>query len=331
MYGCNDKVLTTIRCIHYMLAQVPRERALASPRGPRESQAAMPRGANSGKGMGGRGRGKAPPVPQDDDKWGNHKGLENLPKTSLGMLKEIGHPSYPYLEWKFRCEILEYTTNLWPVIQGCSDIEALELWKDIASLLELDDMTWRHLMVLVHQGCAGRAAANKILWDLLTIYALGEHVELNHKTMQLIGQFRRILDRPPEWHDDKRHWTYERAIEPTENLKNFAAEMVPDGARVTTGRCGIPLAPPHCWHDARGHQNLPKAGGPPAWDPTGNLFDGGADRRASRRHKSWKPNRNKMGTHQGPQAGQGPEEGPQRTRSTSEDLKAFRGLDGDWL
>ena len=253
----------------------------------------MPKGANSGKGMGGRGKAQVPQKPQDG-RWGNHKDFKSVPKTSLGMLKDIRHPSYPFLEWKFRCEILEYTTNRWPVIQGCTDEEALELWKDIAMLLELDDMTWRHLMILVHQGCAGRAAANKILWDLLNNFALGDHMELSHKTMQMIGQARKILDRPPEFHPDKKHWTFERAIEPTENLKNFAAESVPDGAQVTTGRCGVPLAPPHCWYDARGHQHMPKAGGPEVWERDGNLRDTGADRRASRRHKSWKPKRNKM-------------------------------------
>ena len=148
-------------------------------------------------------------------------------------------------------------------------------------------------MILVHQGCAGRTAANKILWDLLNNCALGDHMEISHKTMQMIGQARRILDRPPEWHQDKKHWTFERAIEPTENLKNFEAEMVPDGAQVTTGRCGVPLAPPHCWYDARGHQTMPQRGAPEAWDRDGNLRDTGEDRRASRRHKSWKPNRNK--------------------------------------
>ena len=253
--------------------------------------------------MGGRGKGQDRPEPQDD-RWGNHKDFDSHPKTSLGMLKDIGHPSYPYLEWKFRAEILEYTTNLWPVIQGCTDSEALELWKDIASLLELDDMTWRHLMALVHQGCAGRAAANKILWDLLTHYALLGHLELSHKTQKLIGEARRVIDRPPEWHRDGEHWTFERAIEPAENFKNFAAEMVPDGALVTTGPAGEPLAPPYCWHDSRGHQNLPKPGGPPAWNPDENLKDTGADRRASRRDRSW-VNRNKIRKPQEPPANDG--------------------------
>ena len=121
----------------------------------------MQSGKAGGKGFGGRGQGRQ--EPREDTRWGIHEGFKDIPKTSLGILKDIGHPSYPYLEWKFRAEILEYTTNLWPIIQGCSDSEAIEYWKDIASLLEFDDTTWTHLMIMAHQGVAGRAAANKIL------------------------------------------------------------------------------------------------------------------------------------------------------------------------
>ena len=89
--------------------------------------------------------------------------MDNIPLNSLGMLQKIGHPSYKYLEWKFRAEILEFTTNYWPIVQGCSDDEALEFWKDIANLLELSEMVWRHMILMAHQGAPGRAAANKLI------------------------------------------------------------------------------------------------------------------------------------------------------------------------
>ena len=147
-------------------------------------------------------------------------------------------------------------------------------------------------MILVHEGVAGRAWANQILWDLMT---LGEHMELNHKAMKLIKDARRVLDRPPKRHEDARHWTWARALEPTENLLDFSAEMVPDRPVVVTRSSGGALVPPHCWYDARGHEHKPQK-----WDPQDNRWVSGNDGRASRRHTSWAPNKNKMppGPHQ---------------------------------
>ena len=69
------------------------------------------------------------------------------PLASLVTLRKIDHPSYKCLEWKFRAEVLELTTNYWPIVQGCSGDGALGYWKVIANLFELDEMTWRHLIL----------------------------------------------------------------------------------------------------------------------------------------------------------------------------------------
>ena len=217
----------------------------------------------------------------------NHGAIDDRPLNSLGMLEKIGHPCYKYLEWKQRCEILQFTTNYWPIAQGCSDKEAIEYWRDIAHLLEFDKVTWRHLILLVHQGIAGRACANKILWDLLARYAVMSHMDLNHKAMKMIGEFRRLIVRPPGKHRDAEHWTFERALQPMENHKDFAAEAVPEGPVIITGLSGEPLAPPHCWNDARGI-NIPKKKSA-GWDANDNVKDSGVDRRRSRKHQSWKP------------------------------------------
>ena len=68
------------------------------------------------------------------------------PLTSLVTLRKIDHPSYKRLEWKFRAEVLELTTNYWPIVQGCSGDGALGYWKVIANLFELDEMTSRSLL-----------------------------------------------------------------------------------------------------------------------------------------------------------------------------------------
>ena len=224
---------------------------------------------------------------KDPGRWNRHGAMDDVPLNSLGMLQQIGHPSYKYLEWKQRSEILNFATNYWPIVQGCSDVDALEYWKDIANLLELDTMTWRHLILLVHQGVAGRACANKLLWDLLTRYAIMSHKDLNHKAMKKIGEFRRLIDRPPGKHRDAEHWTFERALQPMENHKDFAAEAVPEGPEIITGLSGEPLAPPHCWNDAKGI-NIPKKKSA-GWDANDNVKDSGVDRRRSRKHHSWRP------------------------------------------
>ena len=201
--------------------------------------------------------------------------IEDMPLNSLGMLKKIGHPSYKYLEWKQRSEILVFTTNYWPIVQGSSDEEALEFWKDIGDLLELDKVTWYHLILLVHQGVAGRACANKLIWNLLTQYAIMSHCDLNKKAMSMIAQLRKLIDRPPAWSPYAKHWTIERALQPLETHEDFAAEAVPEDPGINTGTSGEPLAPPHCW--------------PAQLDANRTIKDAGIDRRRSRKHHSWRP------------------------------------------
>ena len=242
-------------------------------------------------GFGGRGQGS--PKPQDDS-WGHHDFLD-LPRTNLGLIQNeflFGDPKkikevfeiYEFLDWRFRTQILEFTTNSWPIIQGGTDEEALELWRDIAHHLEFDARTWDSFMFLAHQGPAGRAEANKILWDVLTNICLLDHTNLNHKMATLIGKARRVIDRPPKDHSDRKDWTYLRAIEPRAAIKQFAAQSVPEKPVIITGAGGVPLAPPYCWFGMDGvHQ---KVEGP--WDPTENLKNNGEDNRASRRSKSTK-------------------------------------------
>ena len=238
-----------------------------------------PAGKGKGKGFGGRGHGR-----QDAryDKW-NHQDHNKLPRTSLGRIMAADTDAYKYFEWKFRLQIVEYTTNLWPIIQGGTDDEALETWKDIAHLLEFDAMTWNGLMLLVHQGVAGRAEANKLLWDLLTSLCLVDHNQINRLTISNIGAVRKVIDRPPDNHYDMKSWTYLRAIEPRPSAMCFAAEMVPEGPCVITAPGGAPLHPPHCWID----KVTGLAGSPPSY-VNKNRKDSGTDNRASRRsHSTW--------------------------------------------
>ena len=127
-------------------------------------------------------------------------------------------------------------------------------------------------------------------------FAVMNRHDVNHKAMSIISSIRRLIDRPPAHHPDAKHWTFERALQPLENHKDFAAEAVPEGPEIITGLSGEPLAPPHCWNDAKGI-NIPKKKSA-GWDANANMKDSGvdrsSDRRRSREHHSWKPRSRKL-------------------------------------
>lgn len=165
---------------------------------------------------------------------------------SLGILRRIGHEGFEYLEWQYKKQLQDLATRLWPLVQGGTGEEALELWKDIWCLLELDADSWMDLMLLTHQGPVGRSEANKILWDLLTRYAVtSEFKNLSRKASSLMSASRRAIDRPPDNHRDLDMWTWRKALDA--RYPEFLASTVPADPRVVTEEGGVPRPPPGCW------------------------------------------------------------------------------------
>ena len=68
--------------------------------------------------------------------------------------------------------IHESLTEDWGIIQGGTDNEALDKWLTIFSTIELDRKVQVDLMLLAQAGLAGRAEANEIMWDILSVWAL---------------------------------------------------------------------------------------------------------------------------------------------------------------
>ena len=65
------------------------------------------------------------------------------------------------------------------------------------------------LMLLAHSGAVGRGHANKIMWNLMSNWALDEAYEdLSHKVSNQVGWARRNFDRPPKEHEDTSLWTW---------------------------------------------------------------------------------------------------------------------------
>ena len=211
-----------------------------------------------GKGFGkdfGKGLGKS-----DWDLW--HKLPDDLPDTSLGVLKTMKHPDYEALEWLYKKRLQALATTHWPVIQEESSEEALALWQEIWVLLELDAESWMDLMLLVHQSPVGRSEANKVLFELLTRHACTSmHKNLSRKVSTLIKDSRRAIDRPPDGHRDLEGWSWRKALVP--RFPEFLQEAVPKDARVTTGPGGVPRAPLGCFVPPGPPVGPPPPAGPP--------------------------------------------------------------------
>ena len=166
--------------------------------------------------------------------------------TTLGVLKQMGHPDFAYYEWRHLKFARETLVNHWPLVQGGVDSVAERKWREIIQFLELDEKATRDLMLLAHQGEAGRAEANEILWVLLSDTALDpDDRDMSNRTSALVGRARRHNDRPPERHEDRTWWTWSHYWVPRNPA--FAPRAVPrDAFRIFTNN-GRPLAPPHCW------------------------------------------------------------------------------------
>ena len=120
-------------------------------------------------------------------------------------------------------------------------------WHDIFLHLELDRKACVDLMLLAQMGLAGRSAANEVLWELLTIWALKpEYFDLSHKCTPLVYKHRSWIERPPFDHRDLGNWKWERCAVPRN--PHFDPRAVPPMPYVhVTGPSGEILAPPQCF------------------------------------------------------------------------------------
>ena len=170
--------------------------------------------------------------------------------TTLGHLKRINHPFWRFYERRHLVFLQTMLTTGWSVIQGGSSSECLKIWIQIFVTLELDRKSQVDLLLLAQSGEAGRAEANEILWELLSVWALKpEYEDLSHKLTALVGKARKSIDRPPRNHRDLAWWRWSCYWEPRH--KQWAPSAVPRGPlRVITGPGGEPLPPPHCWAQA---------------------------------------------------------------------------------
>ena len=166
---------------------------------------------------------------------------------TLGILKMRNDPHFEFFEYGFMSWLYTILTRSWGIVQSGSDFRAMCCWHDIFLHLELDRKATVDLMLLAQFGIAGRAAANEILWELLTIWALKpDYLDLSHKCTSLVYKHRSYIERPPYDHRDLGTWKWERCAVPRN--PHFDPRAVPPMPYVhVTGPSGEILAPPQCF------------------------------------------------------------------------------------
>ena len=98
-------------------------------------------------------------------------------------------------------------THNWYIIQFGVDLQAKQLWWEICQVLELDRKSQRDLLILAHTGAHGRAHASRILWKLMSDWALQvPYKDLSHLVSHEVNMARKNLDRPPRLHPDLNWW-----------------------------------------------------------------------------------------------------------------------------
>ena len=176
--------------------------------------------------------------------------------TSLGHLRKINSPLFPYYEWRYLTFIKEVLTVKWHIVQGSTSETGLALFKEIIQTLELDERASQDLMLLVHSGWCGRCEANALLWKVLSVEALKEeYLDLSRKVTSLVNEARRYLDRPPWTHPD--HWTWSWSHYTETRHEHFDPHAAPpEGAsnfEIVLRRDGVPQKPPAMWREIGGH------------------------------------------------------------------------------
>ena len=168
--------------------------------------------------------------------------------TTLGWLKYLKDPHFSYFEHLYLKFLHRCLTTDWHILQGRVDDEALQMWIHILRILELDRKAKVDLMLLAQSGLVGRTYANKILWKLLSNWALDPNYEdLSHKVSSEVGWARRSFDRPPKNHRDLQWWRWSSYEDLGWNSRWSPREVPTKRWDLVMGPGGEPLQPPQCW------------------------------------------------------------------------------------
>jgi hypothetical protein len=199
---------------------------------------------------------RAPPPPPPTTDPDNPR-LPRRELTSLGLLRRTGHPLFRYYEMRYLQFVKACLTTDWPCLQGGSCPATLAKWLLIFQWMELDRKAVLDMVLLAHCGLPGRSEANRVLWELLSIWALKEeYVDISRKTSTLVWEARRHFERPPQADRDCLWWEPRHYVAPRlPQWSPLAVEWHPvtlEYLPTYPDINGDPQPPPACWAPAAG-------------------------------------------------------------------------------
>lgn len=163
-------------------------------------------------------------------------------------MKYLEDEHFAYWEYQYLKFIKMRLTTDWYILQSGVDEVALMKWLNIMRFLELDKKARLDLLLLAQSGIVGRTQANKLLWNLLSNWALDPTYEdLSHKVSSEVGWARRTFDRPPRGHKDLGWWRWSCYDAPKWHKKWSPLEVPRGHWDLVRGLGGEPLPPPLCW------------------------------------------------------------------------------------
>ena len=95
----------------------------------------------------------------------------------------------------------------------------------------------------------GRSYANKILWDLMSNWALQRtYQDLSNKVSNEVNWARKNMDRPPRRRQDLAWWRWSYYKVPVDWMSHWSPlYQLPERWDLRMGHGGEPLPPPECW------------------------------------------------------------------------------------
>ena len=177
--------------------------------------------------------------------------------TTLGRLKAVQDPKFPYWEWVRLNALKDFLTDKLHILLGRRDHYATHQWLCVMDLVDLDRRARVDLMLLAQAGLPGRTEANKILWSLMAEWAVDpSYRDLSAKVTSACGRARLKFDRPPRNHWDNTWWGWSHYTDGCNN-DPYCPKNIPDSV-------GVPCGPQEAW------QMVPQLGPhgepqPPPW------------------------------------------------------------------
>ena len=201
----------------------------------------------SGKGIS-KGKGKDPykgkGMDEEQIDWPKRE-------STLEVIKLTNPAAYQTLLARKRALCKKALVMDWYLFQGDLTEDGSKLYYKILRMLDLDEHSMRGFFLLLHSSMVGRAAGNKLLWDVLSMWSLDDpQQDLSHLVTHEVNMGRRTFDMPREGLMAGSGWSWDRMRNSDQERERFRPEVVPQPGSHWRRRMdisGVPLPPPACF------------------------------------------------------------------------------------